>query len=159
MEATWATTVAAIVILALIWGWRVLNWVWLRPKKLERLLRKQGLQGNPYRILIGDSKDVLKMHKEAKSKPMNVSDDIVPRVSSYDQHSVNKFGMPMLSPFFLFVNCLLFASSGVVLLSILLLYNLPSFLGKAMVHGYPKIQGQGERGLGDAMIGFFTDLN
>ena len=93
MDATWATAVAVIVMVALIGGWRVLNWLWLRPKKLERLLRKQGLQGNPYRILIGDTKDILKMQKEARSKPMNLSDDIVPRVFSHVQQSVNKYGM------------------------------------------------------------------
>lgn len=36
------------------------------------------------------------MRKEALSKPMNLSDDIIPRVSSYEQHSVNKHGMFML---------------------------------------------------------------
>ena len=100
MDATWATAVAVIVMLALIGGWRVLNWLWLRPKKLERLLRKQGLQGNPYRLLTGDFKDFQKMREEAKSKPMNPSDDdIVPRVQPYVQQSINKYGMPLLSSF------------------------------------------------------------
>ncbi len=36
------------------------------------------------------------MQNEAKSKAMNPSDDIVPRVFSYIQQSINKYGMPML---------------------------------------------------------------
>jgi hypothetical protein len=71
----------------------VLNWLWLRPKKLEKLLREQGLQGNPYKILLGDTKDLFKMEKEARSKPMNLSDDIAPRVIPYTQQSVKIHGM------------------------------------------------------------------
>ncbi|KAL5159730.1 Cytochrome P450 72A68 [Glycine soja] len=92
MEAAWATILTLILILALICAWKVLIWLWLRPKRLEKLLREQGLQGNPYTLFVGDSKEFLKMRKEALSKPMNLSDDIIPRVSSYEQHSVNKHG-------------------------------------------------------------------
>ncbi|OIW06809.1 hypothetical protein TanjilG_03704 [Lupinus angustifolius] len=82
----------ATVTLSVIWLWRMLNWLWLRPKKLEKLLREQGLKGNPYRLLGGDLKDFHKSLSEAESKPMAISDDIVPHVSSYIQQSVNKHG-------------------------------------------------------------------
>ncbi|KAK7244046.1 hypothetical protein RIF29_38864 [Crotalaria pallida] len=87
-----AATIGIVVILTVIWGWRMLNWLWLRPKKLERLLGEQGLQCNPYRILVGDLKEILKSRKETESKPMTLSDDIVPYVSSYLQQSVNTHG-------------------------------------------------------------------
>lgn len=90
--------IVLILIFALIWAWRVLNWLWLRPKKLERLLREQGLKGNPYKFLVGDMNDFLNMQKEAQSKPMGLSDDIVSQVSPYFEHSVNKHGiLPTLS--------------------------------------------------------------
>ncbi|XP_061337077.1 cytochrome P450 72A68-like isoform X1 [Gastrolobium bilobum] len=94
MEAAWATSAGIIftVIVAMIWAWRVLNWLWLKPKRLERLLREQGLQGNPYKIMVGDLKDIMKMQKEARSKPMNLSEDIVPRVFPFVQKNVNKQG-------------------------------------------------------------------
>jgi hypothetical protein len=57
------------------------------------LLREQGLQGNPYKILLGDTNDLFKMEKEARSKPMNLSDDIAPRVIPYIQQSVKIHGM------------------------------------------------------------------
>ncbi|TKY49279.1 Secologanin synthase [Spatholobus suberectus] len=92
MEAAWATILTLILILVLIWAWKVLNLLWLRPKRLERLLREQGLQGNPYKLFIGDMKEFDKMRMEALSKPMNLSHDIVPRVFPYVQQSVNKHG-------------------------------------------------------------------
>jgi len=91
-----------LLTLFLILAWRILNWLWLKPKKLEKFLREQGLKGNPYRLLVGDTNDLLKMRKEATSKPMNLSDDIVPRVFSFVQQSVAKHGMSLLIPLFHF---------------------------------------------------------
>ncbi|KAJ8532321.1 hypothetical protein K7X08_012244 [Anisodus acutangulus] len=73
--------------------WRVLNWVWFTPKKLEKLLRKQGLKGNSYRILYGDMKEFAGMIKEANSKPMNLSDDDVsPRMAPFFLEIIKKYG-------------------------------------------------------------------
>ncbi|CAJ1957812.1 unnamed protein product [Sphenostylis stenocarpa] len=92
MEAARAITLTLILILVLIWAWRILSWLWFTPKRLEKLLREQGFRGNPYKVLVGDSKEFLKMRKEALSKPMNLSDDIVPRVNSYLHRSVSAHG-------------------------------------------------------------------
>ena len=108
MEAAWTTTLTLIVILLLIWAWKILNWLWFNPKRLEKLLREQGFQGNPYKLLVGDSKEFLKMRKEALSKPMDLSDDIVPRVSSYINHSVKSHGMFVIYDSILFCNFHLF---------------------------------------------------
>lgn len=75
-----------------IFGWRILNWVWLRPRKLEKILRKQGFKGNPYKIFFGDIREVVKMLAEAKSKPIGLADDILPRVVPDDLHTVGKHG-------------------------------------------------------------------
>ncbi|KAL2331247.1 hypothetical protein Fmac_018828 [Flemingia macrophylla] len=92
MEAALATILILILELILLCTWKVVNWLWLRPKKLEKLLRHQGLQGNPYKLLVGDMKEYAKMRNEPLSKPMNFSHDISPRVSSFIQHSLNKHG-------------------------------------------------------------------
>ncbi|KEH38470.1 putative 11-oxo-beta-amyrin 30-oxidase [Medicago truncatula] len=81
-----------ILIIGLIWSWKVLNLLWLKPKKLEKLLREQGLKGNQYRLLVGDMKEYFNMEKEAKSKSMNLSDDITPRVIPYYNESVRIHG-------------------------------------------------------------------
>ncbi|KAI4323741.1 hypothetical protein L6164_023323 [Bauhinia variegata] len=82
--------IGVAVILSLIW--RVLNWVWFRPKRIEKQLREQGLKGNPYRFLFGDEKEVSRMLQEVKSKPINIDDDIGPRMQPYQYKTVNKYG-------------------------------------------------------------------
>ncbi|PON69776.1 Cytochrome P450, E-class, group I [Parasponia andersonii] len=83
-------TILCIVITT--WAWRALNWVWLRPKRLEKCLRQQGLKGTPYRFLYGDLKESYKMTKEARSKPINFSDDIATRVLPFVIQTVKNFG-------------------------------------------------------------------
>ncbi|XP_047271405.1 cytochrome P450 72A397-like [Capsicum annuum] len=82
-----------IITVLLVCLWRVLNWVWFRPKKLEKSLRQQGLKGNSYRILYGDTKDLSGMIKEAMSKPMNLSDDnIASRLVPFFLEIIKKYG-------------------------------------------------------------------
>ncbi|XVF79176.1 hypothetical protein PTKIN_Ptkin14bG0198900 [Pterospermum kingtungense] len=76
----------------MIWGWRILNWVWLKPKRLEKCLRQQGFTGNPYRLLSGDMKERSVMTKQASVKPMPLSDDIVPYVAPFLHQTVTKYG-------------------------------------------------------------------
>lgn len=95
MEASLAIYYGIILItvtLGLVYTWRVLNWIWLKPKRLEKLLREQGCKGNSYRLVLGDLKDSYKMGKKAKSKPMELSDDIIPRVIPYIQQLVQIYG-------------------------------------------------------------------
>ncbi|GMP94812.1 hypothetical protein CsSME_00044115 [Camellia sinensis var. sinensis] len=71
-----SSSVAVWIWMGLIVGvlglWKVLNWLWLKPKKLERLLRKQGLYGNPYRLFYGDIKDKISITRQACSKPLHL---------------------------------------------------------------------------------------
>ncbi|KAL3509076.1 hypothetical protein ACH5RR_028477 [Cinchona calisaya] len=66
--------------------------MWLRPRKLEKLLRAQGLQGNSYKSLFGDFKQMVMMLDEAKTKPINLSDDIVPRIVPFFLETIKKYG-------------------------------------------------------------------
>ncbi|XP_022749337.1 cytochrome P450 CYP72A219-like isoform X2 [Durio zibethinus] len=59
-----------LVGVLMIWGWRILNWVWLKPKRLEKCLRQQGLTGNSYRFFSGDIKKLFTMSRQAKATPM-----------------------------------------------------------------------------------------
>ncbi|XP_056173260.1 cytochrome P450 72A397-like isoform X3 [Syzygium oleosum] len=83
-----ATVLAVLTTLA----WRVVNWVWLRPKRLERLLRQQGLSGKPYTFLFGDLKEDSRLLKEAKSKPIALSDDVKPRLLPFMHQSFQTYG-------------------------------------------------------------------
>ncbi|CAI9089123.1 OLC1v1023632C1 [Oldenlandia corymbosa var. corymbosa] len=72
--------------------WKVFNWAWLRPKKLEKRLKRQGFRGNRYRLVIGDFKDISDLLKEAHSKPIGLVDDFVPRVVPHFLQALNKYG-------------------------------------------------------------------
>ncbi|KAF8037809.1 hypothetical protein BT93_B0604 [Corymbia citriodora subsp. variegata] len=93
MEVSMQSIALATVLAVLTtWAWRVVNWVWLRPKRLERLLRQQGLSGKPYTFLFGDLKENSLLLMEAKSKPFTVSDDIKPRLLPFLHQSSQKYG-------------------------------------------------------------------
>ncbi|CAJ1978212.1 unnamed protein product [Sphenostylis stenocarpa] len=90
------TTCAIFTLIGTVliwWFWNAVNWMWVRPKRIERRLKEQGFQGNSYRPLVGDIRDMVKMIKEAKSKPMDPhSNDIAPRVLPYVVHTIAKYG-------------------------------------------------------------------
>ncbi|KAL3503048.1 hypothetical protein ACH5RR_037497 [Cinchona calisaya] len=81
----------ALVILV-TWAWKILNSIWFKPKKLERYLRSQGFKGNPYRLWVGDLKDMSRITHQAHSKPIKLHDDILPHVLPYHHHIVQKYG-------------------------------------------------------------------
>ncbi|CAL5342135.1 unnamed protein product [Camellia sinensis] len=91
MEVTASSIVTSIALVTLLtWAWKVVKWVWLRPKLLEKWLREQGFKGNPYKLLFGDTKEMIPMMKEARSKPIDpYSDDIVPHFLPFHHHCVN----------------------------------------------------------------------
>ncbi|KAK0602193.1 hypothetical protein LWI29_031242 [Acer saccharum] len=93
MEITVKSIAVSIVVVAVVtWAWRVVNWVWLRPKKMEKYLRQQGLSGNSYRFLYGDLKDYSIMSKQAKSTPINLTHDISPRVLPFNHKLLRNYG-------------------------------------------------------------------
>lgn len=81
------------VALVIMLGGRILYWVWIRPKKLEKILRKQGFKGNSYRLFHGDTKDFTAIEKEAISKPINLLDDFIPRGAPVHFSVVSNHGM------------------------------------------------------------------
>ncbi|OWM88553.1 hypothetical protein CDL15_Pgr002320 [Punica granatum] len=82
-----------LLVLALVCtSWRVLNWAWLRPKRLERLLRQQGLSGSSYKSLSGDLKESTKMMMDMVSRPIGLHNDILPRVFPFEHQLVNTNG-------------------------------------------------------------------
>ncbi|KAF3644968.1 Cytochrome [Capsicum annuum] len=89
----------AIITVLLVCLWRVLNWVWFRPKKWEKLLRQQGMKGNSYRILYGDTKELSMMIEQVTSKPMSLSDDnnIAPRLMPFFVKTIKKYGNRLLA--------------------------------------------------------------
>ncbi|KAL9432994.1 hypothetical protein AB3S75_027908 [Citrus x aurantiifolia] len=87
MEFSVKSIAFSIVIVTVVTrACKILNWAWLKPKKLEKQLRRQGFKGNSYRCLFGDVKEHDILSRQAKSKPISLDDDIALRVVPlYDQ--------------------------------------------------------------------------
>jgi hypothetical protein len=66
--------------------------IWLRPKSLEKYLRRQGIRGTSYKLLYGDMKEIKKSTMDAWSKPMSLKHQIAPRVSPFFHQMVQKYG-------------------------------------------------------------------
>ncbi|KAI3716209.1 hypothetical protein L6452_23385 [Arctium lappa] len=84
----------AVVIGGSWWAWTVARWVWLRPRDIERCLRKQGLNGPQYRLLHGDMNQMATMARDAavNSKPMRFSDDFLPTILPFHHHIIHTYG-------------------------------------------------------------------
>ena len=90
---------ATMIVIIIAWMlMMVVEWVWLKPKKVEKWLRQQGFSGNSYRFLHGDMKDMSAMRKQAKEKPISSADsqhhhNIVPRILPFNHHIITIYGM------------------------------------------------------------------
>ncbi|XP_052292331.1 cytochrome P450 CYP72A219-like isoform X2 [Citrus sinensis] len=69
-----------------------LNWLWLKPKKLEKFIRDQGFSGNSYKVLLGDMRELAKTTKDAESKPIGLSDDIAQPILPFHHHIITNYG-------------------------------------------------------------------
>lgn len=93
MNTALGLVLTSIVVAATITcAGKLLNLLWLRPRKLEKLLRNQGLNGNPYRPFLGDAKDFASAMKEQKLRSIQLSDDILPHIFGYFHTIVTKYG-------------------------------------------------------------------
>lgn len=72
--------------------YRVLDWIWFTPKKLEKRLREQGFKGNPYRLIFGDQYESAKMIKEAMRKPIGIEDDVRRRTIPHVLNTIDTYG-------------------------------------------------------------------
>nr|AKI87771.1 DL7H1 [Gentiana rigescens] len=87
-----AFALTALIALSIYLVHRFLDWIWFTPKKLEKILRDQGLKGNPYRLYLGDQYESGKLIKEALSKPIGVEDDIKKRIVPHILKAVQTHG-------------------------------------------------------------------
>ncbi|KAI3734316.1 hypothetical protein L6452_13782 [Arctium lappa] len=61
---------------------------------MEKYLREQGLKGSSYKFLFGDIKEMVKMTKDAKSRPMiNLTNDIVTGVQPFVHKIVTTYAV------------------------------------------------------------------
>ncbi|EYU38223.1 hypothetical protein MIMGU_mgv1a005129mg [Erythranthe guttata] len=93
MEVNFGSILVSILFMGLITlSLKIVNWVWLRPKKLELFLRKQGLNGNPYKLLIGDMKQLISVMEKERPVSIQLSDHLPPHILPYYHQTRTKFG-------------------------------------------------------------------
>ncbi|CAO2170711.1 unnamed protein product [Urochloa humidicola] len=75
---------------ALWWGWRALERFWLRPRRLGRALRAQGLPVTAYTFPSGDMREFVRLAAAARSGPMlPASHAVASRALPFD-HSITR---------------------------------------------------------------------
>ncbi|KAK9274975.1 hypothetical protein L1049_022232 [Liquidambar formosana] len=89
---TFSTLIASSLFLVLCCAVRISYFIWWKPKWLEKQLRQQGIKGTPYKLMIGDMKDFVRLITESWSKPINLNHQIVPRVDPFTLNNVQKYG-------------------------------------------------------------------
>ncbi|CAI9089134.1 OLC1v1023645C1 [Oldenlandia corymbosa var. corymbosa] len=82
----------SILVAFLVGAWSALKYFWLRPRKLEKILRAQGLVGSSYKPLLGDLIELQRVTEEAVSRPINLCDDILSRIAPFFLHATKKYG-------------------------------------------------------------------
>ncbi|KAK6138710.1 hypothetical protein DH2020_027547 [Rehmannia glutinosa] len=88
----WKIALIPVFGILVLWAWQFFNWVWVKPRKTEKLFRKQGMKGSSYKFLFGDTKEAELMYKEAYSKPIDIHDDIAPRIMPNILHAIKTYG-------------------------------------------------------------------
>ncbi|XP_021848477.2 cytochrome P450 CYP72A219 [Spinacia oleracea] len=84
-------SVVCVIVLTMLM--KVVNWVWLKPKKMEKLLKQRGLSGTSYKFLFGDLKEFTSMRAETlKTAITGFSHDYFPRVEPLRHQIASKFG-------------------------------------------------------------------
>ncbi|EPS61577.1 hypothetical protein M569_13217 [Genlisea aurea] len=89
---TLGIAISSLVLAALFFSYRVLNWAYLRPKRVEKFLRKHGLRGNEYRFPYGDSMELIRSGERSEPKPIGLEDDIKSRVSGFVAKTIQTYG-------------------------------------------------------------------
>ncbi|CAL9751010.1 unnamed protein product [Musa acuminata subsp. burmannicoides] len=81
--------VAGLLLVVAVW---LFYFVWWKPRRLERALRAQGLDGTPYRFLQGDLEESARLDRQVQAKPMSLSHNIIPRVYPFALRAMSRYG-------------------------------------------------------------------
>ncbi|KAL9297994.1 hypothetical protein ACSQ67_023890 [Phaseolus vulgaris] len=81
-----------IIAVVPVWAVRTLNSLWFRPKRFEKLLRAQGLHGDPYSLSRPSSNQNQPPQDTPHSESFVLSDDVAPRIFTQAHNTVAKYG-------------------------------------------------------------------
>ncbi|KAI7740430.1 hypothetical protein M8C21_002365 [Ambrosia artemisiifolia] len=96
MDALTNTIAISCALVVLLCTWKIVNIVWVRPKKLEKFLKNQGFNGNNYKFLFGDMKQLSTIFQESKSQSKHINiddgDEVLSHVVAFSLKSLKKYG-------------------------------------------------------------------
>ncbi|XP_031501274.1 cytochrome P450 72A397-like [Nymphaea colorata] len=84
-----------VASVALFLSWVVVKTVysfWWKPRQYAEAFKRQGIHGYPYKLLIGNSRDVATLQAKALAKPMAFSHELTPRIWPIFRDCVDKYG-------------------------------------------------------------------
>ncbi|GMJ04596.1 cytochrome P450, family 72, subfamily A, polypeptide 14 [Hibiscus trionum] len=76
---------------------KFLHRFWWTPIYMQNLLVSQGIKGPSYKFIHGNNREILEMRNQALTKPLGLSDDILPRVLPHVYAWKNMYGNNYLS--------------------------------------------------------------
>ncbi|KAH9290148.1 hypothetical protein KI387_034265, partial [Taxus chinensis] len=89
-----AMAVSALVVAEIL---RIIRLVWWRPRKIQIHFESQGIRGPPYKLFLGNAKEMMKMMQQASSNPLDYfSHDILPRALSFYHQWTKIYGSTFL---------------------------------------------------------------
>ncbi|XP_057777432.1 cytochrome P450 CYP749A22-like [Salvia miltiorrhiza] len=84
--------ISILVVLA-----RLIHKLWWKPLQIQKILRSQGIKGPSYKLIHGNTKDILKMRKEAISSCDDLcSHDVFPRILPHLNTWIKLYGSNFL---------------------------------------------------------------
>ncbi|KAF5798413.1 putative 11-oxo-beta-amyrin 30-oxidase [Helianthus annuus] len=94
MDGATNTLAISCAIVVILCTWKMVNILWLRPKKLEKFLMNQGLNGNKYKFWFGDMKELAMVSKQSKSMQINIDDGtgVLAHTGAFNLQSMQKYG-------------------------------------------------------------------
>ncbi|XP_058184159.1 cytochrome P450 CYP749A22-like [Rhododendron vialii] len=75
---------------------KLLHRIWWTPFRIQRVMNSQGIRGPSYRLVHGNTKEVLNMRTATRSKPMGLSHNIFPRLQPHLHSWLNIYGRNVL---------------------------------------------------------------
>uniref|UniRef100_A0A7N0UL31 Cytochrome P450 n=1 Tax=Kalanchoe fedtschenkoi TaxID=63787 RepID=A0A7N0UL31_KALFE len=79
---------AAVVIVV----WKCFEKLWLRPMRVQREMRAQGVRGPGYKLIEGNSREIFDMRVASMSQPMELSHRLLPRIQPYVHTWIQTYG-------------------------------------------------------------------
>lgn len=83
-----------VLVFCLYMVLKVVDFLWWRPKRLQKHFAKQGISGPPYRFFLGNVKEMVGLMDACSNKILHqYSHNILPRVLAFYPHWKKIYGM------------------------------------------------------------------